>query len=947
MSFAVGTIVKARKRQWVVLPESDNEWLVVQPLGGSAIEKTAISLALESVELDNLDLPDPGESGDHLSCRLLRDAVKLGFRSSAGPFRSFGSIAVEPRPYQLVPLLMALRQEYVRLLIADDVGIGKTVEAALIAKELIARGEISRFAVLCPPHLVPQWKQELSIKFHIESEMVLPSTIKKLERQCAPGESVFDRFSNVIISLDFIKSDRYREEFFQRCPDLIIVDEAHTCAWGAMGKKGRHQRYELVSKISTLEKRHLVLVTATPHSGDESAFRSLLTFLNEDFSQLPNDLTGKENEIFRRKLSEYLIQRNRLDIKEYETNGVTRFPLPLEREETFSLNDSPEYQKLFDMVIKYSQELVKDTAAGTYKQRVRWWSALALLRSVASSPAAAVETMRNRAEVLGFESLDEMDEHGQRLVMDIDDQDTVQPIDYSPGGDVENEADDADLNRRMLNEMAKLADNLRGKKDIKLTRIIPIVKKLLADGFQPIIFCRFIPTAQYIAEFLNTEIKGVTIGCVTGLLTPAEREERVAELETDDKRILVCTDCLSEGINLQDLFNAVIHYDLSWNPTRHAQRVGRVDRFGQKSNDVRVVTFYGIDNKIDGIVLDVLLRKHNAIRSKLGISVPVPVNSNQVVEAIFEGFLLKRGSSEAEQTSFLNEIFQPKKQAILDDWQSIEERTKRNRTVFAQRLIKPDEVFPEIKQQQDAVGAGIEMQKFLTSALQSLDCVVQGSSSMKIDFSRSPSVLKERIWSATGWKDRVELTFDPTQPEKGHYITRTHPFVETIAGYVVDTALENHVAKPIVRRCGVIRTDSVVTRTTLILARFRFHIITQVGEQKTALLAEDCSLLAFEGAPSDAVWLSLEKCNALLSASSAENVHPEQQRLTLNKILDQFDVIRPYLNNSAIDIGNQLLEAHKRVRTASARKGIIYTVEPKLPVDVLGLYVFLPITGTR
>src|SRR5213595_2690452 len=112
---------------------------------------------------------------------MLRDAVRLGFRSSAGPFRSFGHIAVEPRPYQLVPLLMALRLDPVRLLIADDVGIGKTVEALLIARELFDRGEVHRMAVLCPPHLAEQWQAELARKFHIEAELVGAGSAARLE----------------------------------------------------------------------------------------------------------------------------------------------------------------------------------------------------------------------------------------------------------------------------------------------------------------------------------------------------------------------------------------------------------------------------------------------------------------------------------------------------------------------------------------------------------------------------------------------------------------------------------------------------------------------------------------------------------------------------------------------------------------------------------------------
>src|SRR5712692_5440139 len=161
MSYAVGSLVKARGREWVVLPESDEQMLVLHPLGGTEDEVTGIYIPLERVDPAHFDLPNPNQLGDYRSCRLLRDAVRLGFRSSAGPFRSFGQIAVEPRPYQLVPLLVALKLEPVRMLIADDAGVGKTIEAALVAKELIAQGDVQRLAVLAPPHLAEQWQKEL------------------------------------------------------------------------------------------------------------------------------------------------------------------------------------------------------------------------------------------------------------------------------------------------------------------------------------------------------------------------------------------------------------------------------------------------------------------------------------------------------------------------------------------------------------------------------------------------------------------------------------------------------------------------------------------------------------------------------------------------------------------------------------------------------------------
>lgn len=232
MSFAVGSLVRARGREWVVLPGSEADLLMVRPLGGTEDEATGLLLPLENVEPAKFDLPDPRQHGDYRSSRLLRDAVRLGFRSSAGPFRSFARLAVEPRPYQLVPLLVALKLDPVRMLIADDVGIGKTIEACLIARELLDRGEIERLAVLCSPQLAPQWQAELRDKFQIEAEVVLPGTATRLERTCRMNESLFDRYPFVVVSTDFIKSDRRRDEFRRTCPEFVIVDEAHTCAYG-------------------------------------------------------------------------------------------------------------------------------------------------------------------------------------------------------------------------------------------------------------------------------------------------------------------------------------------------------------------------------------------------------------------------------------------------------------------------------------------------------------------------------------------------------------------------------------------------------------------------------------------------------------------------------------------------------------------------------------------
>ncbi len=304
-----GTLIHARGREWVVLPDSTEAVLVVRPVGGLDEEVTGIMPAVERVESTTFPFPTRHDLGDFNSGQLLRDAARLSTRAAAGPFRSFGRIAVEPRPYQLVPLMMALKLDPVRLVIADDVGIGKTIEAALIARELLDRGEVRRVGVLCPPHLAEQWERELEQKFHIEAELVLSSTIQKLERDLPVGVSVFDRHRFTIVSTDFIKSQRRADDFIVKCPEFVIVDEAHGCTLAGGVGRGRQQRFELLRRIAQDKSRHLMLVTATPHSGNEDAFRSLLSLLDEDFIDLPIDLGLAEREGIRRKLARHFVQR--------------------------------------------------------------------------------------------------------------------------------------------------------------------------------------------------------------------------------------------------------------------------------------------------------------------------------------------------------------------------------------------------------------------------------------------------------------------------------------------------------------------------------------------------------------------------------------------------------------------------------------------------------------
>ena len=475
-----------------------------------------------------------------------------------------------------------------------------------------------------------------------------------------------------------------------------------------------------------------------------------------------------------------------------------------------------------------------------------------------------------------------------------------------------------------------------------------MVKDLLKDGFRPILFCRFIPTAEYVAAELRQRLpKGVEVAAVTGLLPPAEREERVLQLAESPKRVLVCTDCLSEGINLQEHFDAVLHYDLSWNPTRHEQREGRVDRYGQQKKVVRVLTYYGTDNQIDGVVLDVLLRKHKTIRSSLGISVPVPVNTEQVIEAIFEGLLLRSKPSVLQgYLPGFDEFIKPQKEDLYGKWEAASEREKRSRTLFAQETIKVEEVAHELHAAQAAVGSGVDVAAFTQEAFRALGAAVSGNGTMKVDLRETPQGLQDILNRDSKHKDIFEARFDPPLEEGQLYLTRTHPLVEGLSSYVMETALDplsgdRQIMIP-ARRCGAIRTAQVERRTTLILVRFRYHIVTVQGEQEKPLLAEDCQVLAFTGSPQAAEWLDTVVAESLLRSMPDANITSEQAGDFVKIVVEGFDAIRPHLDEVARQRGEELLEAHQRVRRASKIRNVRYRVEPQLPPDVLGIYIYLP-----
>ncbi|GAA0479691.1 ATP-dependent helicase HepA [Actinoplanes capillaceus] len=948
-AFPVGSLVTARGREWIVLPGSDPDFLVLRPLAGGEDDIAGVFVA-EGVSHATFDWPNPGDLGDDRSARLLRDALRIGFRASGGPFRSLAGLAVDPRPYQLVPLLLALRQEVTRLLIADDVGIGKTVEASLIAAELLAQGSARRMSVLCPPSLAEQWRIELHEKFGIRAEPVLPGTIRALTRGLEYGQSIFERHPFTIVSTDFIKSDMRRDDFLRAAPELVIVDEAHACVsdeTGAAGR-GRTQRYRLLKDLAADPDRHLILVTATPHSGKEETFRNLIGLLDPNLRDM-----NIATETGRRRLAAHLVQRRRADIRGY-LGADTKFPSDRATDEqTYQL--SPAYRGLLDDVMAYVQGQITDQSGTRLQQRVRWWSALSLLRSLASSPAAAAATLATRAAAAGALTEEAADSTGAAQVLDLVDDDSLDVADAVAGAlFADGPLDDStaaailqDLRQRALALAEETDPKQREKTDTKLALVTSTVRRLLKDGFHPIVFCRFIPTAHYLAAHLRAVLPKVMTEVVTGELAPEDRAARVQALTEqagDASKVLVATDCLSEGVNLQHDFQAVVHYDLAWNPTRHEQREGRVDRFGQPRDVVRAVTLFGADNVIDRIVMDVLIRKHDAIRRDLGISVPVPASSDNVLTAIMDR-VMRRGTTYVQESLDLG---MPVAEQLEFEWQSSAAAERRSRTLYAQHTIRPDEVQREVDAMRAALGSPGDVAGFVATALEECGGLV---TTQPFGFTVDPTVLPVGLRDTLAGSNRpIAFHRDLPAPRGAAILTRTDTNSAAIARYVLDAALDPTLpaaARP-ARRCGVILTQAVNKPTVLLLTRVRANITLPGRYGAHSHVAEEARLLAFTGTPAAPQWLDQQAVEHLMAARPDRNISPDIASNIMKGVLQAMPAVISHLDHFAEELAESLREAHVRVRSAARgdRAGALgirgLSVVPQLPVDVLGVYVYRP-----
>lgn len=550
---------------------------------------------------------------------------KIRNETSAGILSAFSS-GVIPLPHQLHVLERALETRNIRYILADEVGLGKTIEAGMIIKELKARGLITRILVVCPTGLVSQWSVEMQEKFHEKFQVILPSDFDTI-RRLTDNDDVYGQFDQVISPMDSIKpvekhagwSDKRVEKYNQERIeaiinsgwDLIIIDEAHRVA-GSSSYVARYKLGYLLSQASP----YLLLLTATPHNGKTEPFLRLVRLLDEQ--AFPN-----YKSIVKEQVAPYLIRSEKREA--IDNNGNLLFKkrythlVELHWDERHSLQ-----RQLYELVSSYVSKIYDKARWNRKKNMCLIFLMIIMQRMVTSSTAAVRQSLEHRLRVL----LEEETRVNTMSESDWDERDIEDgDADAMEAMSLDRSAEIEEL--KMIISVAKQAEFQHH--DVKVDALFDTIDELQSeDPAQKIIlFTEFVGTQVYLKELL--ESRGYSVSVLNGSMDIEERNNALNEFKMSTG-IFISTDAGGEGLNLQ-FANIIINYDLPWNPMKIEQRCGRADRIGQQ-RDVHIYNMI-IGDTVESRVREVLEEKLSVIMKELGIDKYSDVLDNEVAECDF------------------------------------------------------------------------------------------------------------------------------------------------------------------------------------------------------------------------------------------------------------------------------------------------------------------------
>ena len=545
---------------------------------------------------------------------------------TAGGFLSALASGIIPLPHQLHVLNRAMKTNNIRYILADEVGLGKTIEAGMIIKELKSRGLVQRVLVVCPTGLVTQWASEMHEKFHEKFHVILPSDYDTI-RRLTDEEDVYGQYDQVISPMDSIKPiekhagwsnervEKYNEEriysIINSGWDLIIIDEAHRVA-GSSGEVARYKLGYLLSQASP----YLLLLSATPHNGKTEPFLRLVRLLDEE--AFPN-----AKSIVKEQVAPYLIRTEKREA--IDNNGNLLFKNRITHLVELQWDERHTFQReLYELVSHYVSRTYDKAKRNRKKNMCLIFLLIIMQRMVTSSTAAVRQSLERRLEVLKSQntrigSLDEAD------LADIEIEDNI------------DEALEA-ISLNMAEEIAELEHIIAVAKqaefqhpDVKVERLVDTIDEILSEDRNQkiIIFTEFVATQKYLQQIL--EHRGFTVSVLNGSMSIDERNEALQEFKTKTS-IFISTDAGGEGLNLQ-FSNIIINYDLPWNPMKIEQRCGRADRIGQQ-RDVHIYNFI-VSDTVENRVREVLEEKLSVIFKELGVDKYSDVLDSEVAELDF------------------------------------------------------------------------------------------------------------------------------------------------------------------------------------------------------------------------------------------------------------------------------------------------------------------------
>lgn len=545
---------------------------------------------------------------------------------TSGGFLSSLSSGVIPLPHQLHVLNRALETNNVRYILADEVGLGKTIEAGMIIKELKSRGLVSRTLVVCPTGLVTQWSSEMQEKFHERFQVILPSDYDTI-RRLTDSDDVYGQYDQVISPMDSIKPlerhagwtdekvEKYNQDriysIINSGWDLIIIDEAHRVA-GSTGDVARYKLGNLLSQASP----YLLLLSATPHNGKTEPFLRLVRLLDKD--AFPN-----AKSIVKEQVAPYLIRTEKREA--IDNNGNLLFKNRVTHLVSLTWDDQNSLQReLYQKVSAYVSKTYAKAQRNRKKNMCLIFLLIIMQRMVTSSTAAIRQSLERRLNIL----LEQRTHIGNLSEEDLDE------LDIEDGVEDALEAISLDMDEEIeeLQKILELAKQAQFQnKDAKIEPLLNAIDTIISEDRtqKVIIFTEFVATQQYLREFLIN--MGYTVTILNGSMSIEERNGAMQEFRSRTS-IFISTDAGGEGLNLQ-FANIIINYDLPWNPMKIEQRCGRVDRIGQQ-RDVHIYNFI-ISETVESRVRDVLEEKLSVILAEMGVDKYSDVLDSEVAECDF------------------------------------------------------------------------------------------------------------------------------------------------------------------------------------------------------------------------------------------------------------------------------------------------------------------------